>query len=729
MNSKKQIATAPWPLVILFFILSAGEIFTGYLYYRSQENNLLDDSIGELSAIAKIKVRQISQWRNERIADGAAFSQNSTILRQFSQFLKDENNMILRTDLINNIKALIDIDNYDYRSAVFMDRDHRVKLVYPDQDTIIGEYPASQLEYIIRTGDISITDLHLTDKVSFRHLDLLVPLRNPESPDKSVFGILILRIDPERTLFSFIRLWPLTSKTSEAYLIRREGDEVAYLNTPGYSENTGTILKRSMTEEDLVDVMALQGITETTSALDYRGIRVIAAMDKVPHLPWYIVAKVDHEEILSSLPIQIRQVQIIIILFLVTTALLLGALWWTNRVRFYRSMYEAELEHIALKKFSEQILKESEEKFRKIFEDSPFPMLMADKDFGIIKVNSAFCKMLGYTEDELVGLTYRNFTHPDYINNDEIQLMRLVSDEIPIYHTEKRYIKRDGNIIWGSTTVSIIRNNKDEVQFFLAMVEDITARKTAEAELIAAKEKAEESDKLKTAFLHNVSHEIRTPMNAILGFSALMSEPGITDSDRNQYIDIIFQSGNQLLTIINDIVDLAGIESGQVKINIREININTVLKELCDQFTYKLKSQHITLHYKASLPNDDAEILTDGTRLIQILSNLINNAFKFTKTGRIDFGYNLKDDLLEFFVKDTGIGIPAEYHSLVFERFYQVDSAVSRQYTGTGLGLSICKAFAGLLGGNIWLTSRPGVGSTFYFTIPYVKKEKDLSLK
>jgi len=150
-----------------------------------------------------------------------------------------------------------------------------------------------------------------------------------------------------------------------------------------------------------------------------------------------------------------------------------------------------------------------------------------------------------------------------------------------------------------------------------------------------------------------------------------------------------------------------------------------VLRDLNEQYAYKVKAQNIGLNLTIPLENDESEIMTDETRLIQILSNLINNAFKFTRNGQIDFGYTLKDGFLEFFVKDTGIGIPPEYHSLIFDRFYQVDSAVSRQYAGTGLGLSICRAFVGLLGGNIWVTSEPGAGSNFFFTIPYARERKE----
>jgi signal transduction histidine kinase len=250
---------------------------------------------------------------------------------------------------------------------------------------------------------------------------------------------------------------------------------------------------------------------------------------------------------------------------------------------------------------------------------------------------------------------------------------------------------------------------------------DITNQKKAEADLIAAKEKAEESDRLKTAFLHNVSHEIRTPMNAIIGFSTLLNDPELSEEDRHQYIDIIFQSGSQLLSIINDIVDIANVESGQAKVNLAEINLNALMKSLNEQFSINAKESNISINLKATSPDKDSTIVTDNTKLIQILSNLINNAIKFTKNGQIDFGYTLKDKFIEFFVSDTGIGIPPEYHSRIFDRFFQVDSAVSRQYSGTGLGLSICKGYVELLGGDIKVESESGKGTLFLFTIPYLK--------
>ena len=378
---------------------------------------------------------------------------------------------------------------------------------------------------------------------------------------------------------------------------------------------------------------------------------------------------------------------------------------------------------ITERKQAEETLRESELRFRKIFEESPFPMVITGKDFGILRANSAFCKMSGYEEGELRLQTFSELSHPDDSADDPLNLMKLIAEDIPVYNKEKRYVRKDGSVILGSSTISVVRNNMDEVVYFIGMVEDITQRKKAEEELITAKLKAEESDRLKTAFLHNVSHEIRTPMNAIIGFTSLLNEPDIKAAERKQFTEIIGQSSNQLLSIINDIVDVANIESGQVKVHLTQTDLNQSLRNLHEQYGISEKQHKIKIRLSAGLPDERAVITTDNTKLIQIVSNLVNNAVKFTKQGSVDFGYTLKGDFLEFFVRDTGIGIPQDSLGKIFDRFYQVDRTVSRQFGGTGLGLSICKAYVQLLGGEISVDSEPGKGTVFHFTIPYLQTE------
>ena len=257
----------------------------------------------------------------------------------------------------------------------------------------------------------------------------------------------------------------------------------------------------------------------------------------------------------------------------------------------------------------------------------------------------------------------------------------------------------------------------------IGVIQDITDRKKNEEELIRAKVKAEESDKLKTAFLHNISHEIRTPMNAIVGFSTLLGDPKVDERSRKSYIDVIMQSSNHLLSIITDIVDISNIEANLIKTVKNEINVNKTLKYLFNQFITITNEKQIKLVCEAGLSDPEALILTDRTKLTQILSNLINNALKFTDKGIIKIEYRLKENFLEFCVSDTGIGISPVHHERIFDRFYQVQSNVSRLYEGTGLGLAISKAYVELLGGKIWLSSEPGNGTKFFFTIPYEKRD------
>ncbi|MBK9392329.1 MAG: response regulator [Bacteroidetes bacterium] len=238
--------------------------------------------------------------------------------------------------------------------------------------------------------------------------------------------------------------------------------------------------------------------------------------------------------------------------------------------------------------------------------------------------------------------------------------------------------------------------------------------------LKTARDKAEESDKLKTAFLHNISHEIRTPLNAIIGFSGFLDQPDLSDIERKKFIDIIMQSNNQLLNIINDIFNVSHIEAGQVLLKESPTDVDSLLNNLYIQFLPEAQKKGLELKLEIkNFPKNGCLILTDEGKLIQVLSNLVGNAIKFTIKGHISLGCIKEKEAISFYVEDTGIGIPLSEQSRVFERFYQVDKSVSRAYSGTGLGLSISDAYIKLMGGEIKLESEHGKGSRFSFKIPY----------
>ncbi len=246
-------------------------------------------------------------------------------------------------------------------------------------------------------------------------------------------------------------------------------------------------------------------------------------------------------------------------------------------------------------------------------------------------------------------------------------------------------------------------------------------------DLLTAKQKAEESDHLKSSFLANMSHEVRTPLNSIIGFSELLADPDFENEQKDKYLQQIISNGHNLLTVISDIMDISKLESGEIIIHKSQINALKFISTIKERFAFQAEVKKLEL--KLTLPDSDEEtiIFADAERLSQIFNNLLSNAIKFTMIGSVEIGYQPKAKMVEFYVKDTGISVPAEYHDIIFDRFRQVEDATTRKYGGNGLGLAISKNLIELMGGRIWLESEPGKGSTFYFTMPYEDMPKSVS--
>lgn len=375
---------------------------------------------------------------------------------------------------------------------------------------------------------------------------------------------------------------------------------------------------------------------------------------------------------------------------------------------------EAEAEIQYLKEFNETIVNTMNQ-----------GILVEDREGKIIFVNPALLKLTGFSKEELIGQKWNILaskstqkTIKEVIERREkgssvsyeIEIQSKSGAPVPVYVNTKSLRKE--NVFDGLVVV----------------FNDIRVLKQKENQLKKAKEKAEESDRLKSEFLANMSHEIRTPMNGIMGFAKLLKQEGAEDDAWKHYVDIIHQSSNQLLRIINDIVDYSKIQAGQYDIEEEEINVKEFLNDVLVVFEEDKKTlgkESIQLSLSCDERLEEKNIVLDSRKLKQIISNLLENALKFTEKGTVEIGSQLLNDgYLQFFVSDTGIGISEKHYNLIFEKFRQVDSSSTRQYGGTGLGLTICKKLAELLGGEIWLDSTPGKGSTFYLKIPYNIKDK-----
>lgn len=367
------------------------------------------------------------------------------------------------------------------------------------------------------------------------------------------------------------------------------------------------------------------------------------------------------------------------------------------------------------KKFEEE-----NKKLSTIVSQSANNIILTDINGNIEYVNPSFSKTTGYTQNEVIGKNPNILSSGQHSNKFYSILWKTIKAG-KIWKGEFRNKTKSGKLIWERATISAIKNEQGEITNFLSIREDITKQKKAKEALNIALQKAKEADNLKSAFLANMSHEIRTPMNGIIGFSELLLQKDLSDTNRVKYAQIILDSSKNLLTILNDILFISRIEAGVIKLNKDTFDLNRLLDELYVFYLNKAQEKNLSLKSVKGLQNHESIIKSDKIKLRQILKNLLSNSLKYTNQGTIEFGYKLIQNELEFFVIDSGIGIKPESKNKVFKRFYREDAECENRSAGAGLGLSISKKFIKLMRGKIWFNSNSS-GTTMYFRIPYNKK-------
>jgi hypothetical protein len=402
---------------------------------------------------------------------------------------------------------------------------------------------------------------------------------------------------------------------------------------------------------------------------------------------------------------------------------------------------------ITERRTAQDALRSSLSRYQTLFDLFPAGITISDSKGQIIETNTIAQRMLGLAPEQQkqrqIDGTEWQIIRPDGspMPVSEYASVRALNEKCQIENVEMGVVSDNGQIRWLSVSATPIPIEGYGVAI---VYHDITAQKQSQQELLKAKEKAEESDRLKSTFLANMSHEIRTPMNGILGFASLLKEPNLTGEDQQKYIRIIEKSGARMLNIINDIVDISKIEAGLMEVNLKETNINDQIEYIYNFFKPEVEGKGMHLLFKNFLPAQEAIIETDREKIYAILTNLVKNSIKYSKEGSIEFGYTLvetqnaassdsnpsasmnttPEKFLQFFVKDTGIGVAKNRQEAIFERFIQADIEDTKALQGSGLGLTISKAYVEMLGGTIWVNSDEGIGSIFYFTIPYNTKKQ-----
>jgi PAS domain S-box-containing protein len=460
---------APSMLVLIFVLLAAGIVTVGCRYYRNYERQFRAEAERQLSAIAELKADELAQYRKERLGDATSFFKNavfSGLVRRFFEHPED-------TEAQEQLRAWLDKYQtyYQYDCVFLLDAQGVERMSTPVTAVPVSAVVSRRVAEILRSQEIGFQDFHRHEHNQRIYLTLLVPILD-ESDANHPLGVLALRIDPETYLYPFIKRWPTPSLTGETLLVRRDGNDVLFLNDLKFQTNTALNLRISIENTNVPAVKAVLGQKGIVEGTDYRGVPSLAALQAIPDSPWFLVARMDTAEVYAPLRERLSLTILLVGLLLISAGLGIGAIWRHQIVRFYKERYQMA-----------ETLRDSEERFRRVFEEGPTGMAMLDDKFHFIRVNPAFASMMGYSEAELQKMAFTDITHPDHVEKDVEQVRRLMRGELARYHTEKRYITRSGKELWGQVQVAVVRNADGTFRYFLAIVGDITERKRSHEEL------------------------------------------------------------------------------------------------------------------------------------------------------------------------------------------------------------------------------------------------------
>ncbi|HLN56162.1 MAG TPA: HAMP domain-containing sensor histidine kinase [Bacteroidales bacterium] len=394
-----------------------------------------------------------------------------------------------------------------------------------------------------------------------------------------------------------------------------------------------------------------------------------------------------------------------------------------NRERLNTMGSQASVNGLSLEKFSGDLnqfckLIEYDEgiPFQLVFGKEPGEGCYQSIGKGIEKITGVSSS--AFTEKALMGMMTEIIPLSENMPVNFSEIRKAVLDgRLTNYKLEMRIVIPDGSERWiRETSIALRDEYSGKVWGIMGIYHDITERKLVIAYLNEAREKASESERLKTTFLQNISHEVRTPLNAIVGFSTLLCEPEEEYCRRQECVSMLSHSTDHFLELMDNIMEISRIEAGSAQTVVSDVNPAELVSKIYGIFKMRAEEQGIKMGF--SIPDDIPVIRTDGFKLLQVMTNLVGNAVKFTPSGKIEFGCRDYGKSVGFYVSDTGIGIPEDHKQKVFNKFYQADSGTTRRFPGVGLGLSIARAYVEMLGGSISFDSEEGAGTTFNFTIP-----------
>jgi PAS domain S-box-containing protein len=699
---------------LVFLLLALGIVVAGGMIFRHETMRARKATEEHLSSIADLKAAQIANWRQERLDNAESISRNPLNFLRIRPFLEASSPGDQGDDLRSWMESWR--KTYGYRDVVLLDRTGKVRISVGPSGPRIGAFASANVANVLRSGKTMLSDIHQGTELDYVHLDLYAPLFSTarEGTQTECIGVMMFRIDPARFLYPQIQSWPVPSTTAETLLVRRDGDNVVFLNELRHREGTILSLRFPASDSRLPAAAAVGGRQGIMEGVDYRGIRVVAALRHIPDSAWYIVAKVDQAEVFA--PLRARTLVISSATGLLVLLTGLGFLLWWNRneVRHFRTMYAAE-----------EARRESERIYKELFENNPNPMWVYDRDtLRFLAVNDVAVSHYGYSREEYLGMTIEQIRPPEDIPALR-ETVRGVPGTIRKAGTWK-HLRKNGEIIDAEITTHDLEFGGRPARLVLAT--DVTERKRAEAERDTLEKHLAQAQRMESIgrLAGGVAHDFNNLLVVILGHAELLlNRPAAADPAMGDSLREIRKAGERAANLTRQLLAFG---RKQV-LTIRTIDLNRVIAEFEGMLTRLIReSIEVTTH----LAPDLGPVEADPFQIEQILLNLcINARDAMPGGGRLTIetiNVSLDEEYAKghtgvrpgpyvmLAVSDTGSGMDAETAGKIFDPFY----TTKEKGKGTGLGLSTVYGIVKQHGGNIWVYSEPGRGTIIKVYLPRV---------
>lgn len=683
MSAKDVSQKLPWYLTLVFFVMSLGILTSGYLYYKKQEAYIKQEKQQGLAAIIALKIDQIMSWRQERIDYAGTIMDDPFFTMRVRDFLRGRTKPILKKQIIERLTALA---TYQFQSIALVDPQGTVRLSVPISTPGLTPYLKSLADQAIQTKKIVFSDLYQEENSKVM-LCVLAPLLVMQGNEKLVVGVILMRIEPYQFLYPLIKSWPTPSLTGETELVRREGNEVVFLNELRHRKNIPLNLRLPVNSPNLPEAMFARGKKGIVEGIDYRGVRVLAAIGRIPDSPWFLVAKIDADEVYAPLKKRSREVGFLLISLIACAGICVAYFWRNQQTRFYRQEYKVERERRALAQRYEYLTRYAND-----------IILVADRSLKIIEANNKALDSYGYGRDELLELQLINLFESGKGNFLDTIMRRVEEKRGLVFEALQQ--RKDGTTFPAEISLRLLEVEGEEL--FQEIIRDITERKQAEEELKVSEKKLRQLASQLLRAQEDERKRISLELHDELGHALLalkLQLESVAEELLPKQLSLKNEVNKMLSGIGATIEEVRRLYLDLSPGDLEDLGLTTALQSLVHDFADLQK------HIKWTIKLDRIDglfPLSTQTAIYRVVQEALTNIGKHAKPKHVFLKIKRKRHEIAFAIEDDGIG-------------FNKEKVVTEKRT---LGLLAMEERVKILGGSFKLWSQEEQGTNIFFTIP-----------